>query len=148
MPTSTKTKIKLLAIIALLVAGSLINFINQFNSQSIFSMFNTIQLIVLIPMIGAYLPLDVAQFIAGLSFSLLNFQLIGLNSLLIPSIIKNSVSYDQPDNYLQLLSINDGSTIINIYSSIGVSLIIPWLHMLFWILSWFWIKTDNLNCCK
>ena len=148
IPLSTQAKIKIITVAWLLAIGSILNFINQTNSQSIFSMLNQIQLIVLIPMIGAFVPLDVIQIITGLNFSLFNFDFINWSSFTSSQSFISRISYDQPDTYLQLLSIDDGSAIINIYSSIGVSLIIPLFHLLFCILYWFWINVDNTNKCK
>ena len=148
IPLPTQAKIKIITVAWLLAIGSILNFINQTNSQSIFSMLNQIQLIVLIPMIGTFVPLDVIQFITGLDFSLFNFGFIDFNSFSNSQSFISGISYDQPDTYLQLLSINDGSAIINIYSSIGVSLIIPILHILFIFLYWILIRTRNTRKWK
>ena len=60
----------------------------------------------------------------------------------------SGVSYDQPDTYLQLLSINNGSAIINIWTSIGFSLIIPFLHIIFSILYLLLFKVESSNKFK
>ena len=144
---SNKAKVSIIAIACFIFIGSVFNLINQTNSQSIFSIINKIQLILLIPMIGTYIPFDLLQIITGLSYCMFNFGFINLNTLYIKSIM-TGISYDQPDTYLQLLSINNGSAVINIYSSINGILIILIFHILFWILHWIWSSFKNANFCK
>ena len=60
-PLSNKTKTYIVTIAWLILIGSVFNLINQSNSQSIFSMVNQIQLILLIPMLRSYIPFDLLQ---------------------------------------------------------------------------------------
>jgi hypothetical protein len=65
--------------------------------QSSLNTINTVQLILLLPLVGAYMPVNVITFITGMNFSLLNFDFISLqeNPLFQKKI--SEISFNQKD---------------------------------------------------
>jgi hypothetical protein len=83
-----------------------------------------LQLILLLPLIGAYLPYDVLLYIRGLNFSLFDF---GIPFTIIDY---SSFEFDQPDTYLYLIGLEYGSSMINILNITFTFLLVPILHLL------------------
>ena len=77
-------------------------------------MFNILQLYLLLPLIGPYVPNDVINFIAGLDLTLVSFYFFEVEDWDILVSMKNTFSYSQSNSYLYLLSFKDGSTAINL----------------------------------
>lgn len=72
--------------------------------SSMFTMLNAIQLILLLPLIGAYLPVNVLSYIKGLNFALLEF---GADFITFVYDFKN-FKFEQNNQYLNLIGLNYG----------------------------------------
>ena len=91
--------------------------------QSIFSLINKVQLILLLPMIPQSMSNSVVNFIASLNFSLLNFGfLLNSNSSGVGSI--SNGSYSQSNSYLAKINLVSGSGLININGTILIFIIL------------------------
>jgi hypothetical protein len=101
--------------------------------QGSWSMINQFQIFILLPMLGAYMPFEVINFITGMGFTLFSFDFIPYKE--IPG-IKHTIQfldYDQTDEYLDEVGIESGSSLINhislilIFGLIGIAhvIIIP-----------------------
>jgi hypothetical protein len=68
--------------ISILITGIGLNLLNSLignsSPQSSLSMLNTIQLILLLPLVGAFIPKNVIDFLRGLKLTLLNFEFLAL----------------------------------------------------------------------
>lgn len=120
-------------------SSGLHSLINSSASQGTFSMFNSVQLLLLLPLIGAYLPEKVISYITSMNFSLLNFNFLRWNET--PEIESETSKMDiyQKDEYLKDIGLESGNALINIMTLMGISLIIPVIHIIF-ILSYCLIK--------
>lgn len=109
---------------AVIVAGMVFNVITAVASssspQSSLTMLNSVQLILLLPLIGTYLSANTLDFIRGMKFCLFSFDLMP-ESLF--SSTKSYVNFEQNNTYLYLIGLESGSTLLNIISVIGVSII-------------------------
>ena len=106
--------------------------LNKRSAQSSFSFINFVQLILLIPLIGAYLSPNVLDFIRGMKVWLLNFNFISLPNFNAINLMKY-IDFEQDNSYLQSISLESGSIGINIYYIIGTSLLIPLIHAIIFI---------------
>ena len=87
--------------------------------QSSLAMINSIQLLLLLPLIGSYLPQNVIQFIWAMKFSLLNFDFL---SKLKVNYVRNLIDFDQSNSSLNLIGLESGSSGVNAYFIAGFSL--------------------------
>ena len=73
---------------------------------SMFSLFNQFQLLFLLPMIPAYIPVKLKNFILGLDFALFSFDFISIDS--IPKIkeVDLWISFPQKDTYINEIGVN------------------------------------------
>ena len=97
--------------------------------QSSLTMLNAVQLILLLPLIGAYLSPNVLDFIRGMKACLLNFDFMPANPIHIGN-VDNLVDFDQQNPYLYLIGLESGSSVINIASVSGISLTMPLIHVI------------------
>jgi hypothetical protein len=77
--------------------------------QSSLNTMNTVQLILLLPLVGAYMPVNVITFITGMNFSLLNFDFISLQENPLSQKEISEISFYQKDPYLNLIGFESGS---------------------------------------
>jgi ABC-type sugar transport system permease subunit len=76
-------------------------------------MMNQFQLYILLPMIGAYIPDKVIEFITGMSFTLVSFSFIPIVNI---PLIKDAIdllSYTQRNSYYNDIGMGSGSAIAN-----------------------------------
>jgi hypothetical protein len=69
-------------------------------------------MLLLLPMIGAYMPISIIEFITGMDFALFSFSFISLNQLLGISSI-NTSRFPQTDTYLSTIGLESSSCILN-----------------------------------
>jgi hypothetical protein len=120
--------------IAILITGIGLNLLNSLlgnsSPQSSLSMLNTIQLILLLPLVGAFMPKNVVDFIRGLSLTLLNFELFNFRDSLFTFCKIPEISVEQTYPYLYLIGFESGSCLINLCAAIGLFIVIPFIHTL------------------
>ena len=146
---STAAMITLGSIITASAALNIINnMLNSFSSQNIFSLINQIQLIVLIPMLGTYLSLDVIQYITGINFVLWSFSFQSSNDIINSNWLSHIFSYSQRDSYLSSIKLSNGSTLINFVPTIIIFVFISSFHVCIKVLAYILRKYDNENKMK
>ena len=133
--TLSKSKLDLLfwIFLAILIAGAIANFISKFianySVSSVFGFINEVQLILLLPMLPHFMPQFIVDFIAKLNYCIFSFDFlynyISLNLIN----VKFSLSYSQPSDYIDLMNITSGSTLINIQGNMMTLLQIASLHL-------------------
>lgn len=108
-------------------------------------MINAVQLLLLLPLIGAYLPLSVVDFIRGMSVSLFDVEFLNLSENPETRDSVSGISFDQTDPYLYLIGLESGSSIINILAVAGLFILIPIMHIPVWILHAYLKKKEVEN---
>ena len=81
--------------------------------QGAFSMINQFQMLILIPMIGSYIPNDVVVFITGMDFALLSFDFIPFEKIPLIGYIFEIFAYSQRFDYFSDIGLRSGSAFIN-----------------------------------
>ena len=106
--------------------------LNKRSAQSSLSFINFVQLIIIIPLIGAYLSPNVLDFIKRMNIWLFSFKIISTSTLDAINPMKY-LNFNQDNSYLQSISLNSGSSSINIFYIIGASLLFPFAHAIIFI---------------
>ena len=81
-------------------------------AQSMFSMINHFQILMLLPLIGTYIPKDIFDFLQGSPLLFLSFDTSIMKHLIIPELIIDYVDYEQSNYYLDTIGLQSGSSII------------------------------------
>jgi hypothetical protein len=81
--------------------------------QGAFSIINQLNLFILLPMIGAYIPSKVIQILLGMNFAMFSFSFIPIEKTPLVTDLFNFIDYDQSDDYLDLVGLTSGSAILN-----------------------------------
>ena len=105
----------------MIILGFLLNLFSLFlrgaSIVGLFGFIHYLQMIIIIPMIGAYISHDVTTFIATFGSCLLNFNFIlKIDLLSIQNLI--DIDYPQKNSYLDLIELASGSGLINLQASI------------------------------
>ena len=104
--------------------------INNSSPQGSLSMINAVQLLLLLPLIGTYLPQSILDFIRGLNFNMLNFDFLTSKFQNDENGASSFVDFDQANDYLNLIGLQSGSTAINLLTTALIFLMLPIIHIL------------------
>jgi hypothetical protein len=115
-----------LAMIAIII-GSIVS---MSSPQMAFSLINTLQLAILLPLIGTYLPNQVILFIKGFDFVLLSPSIFGFKDILHQNQWENELSKTQTNEYLFDIGIETTSTAINLFGIFSILLVTTILHII------------------
>ena len=96
------------------VAGVASSAVNVSNFQSIWMIVNQFQLLLLIPLTGAYLPQKIIDYLVGMKFVMLNFSFIPLNKSSAFQRVYDIFGFEQQNEYLKEIDAKYGSTLLNI----------------------------------
>ena len=118
----------------IIVIGLTLSLLNALLSggspQTSFSMFNSIQLILLLPLIGTYMPFDVLSFIIGMDFSMFSINIFDIHlEDFIPK-WTYLLDFEQKDLYLSLIGLESGSSILNVFDIFQSFIFVPIIHAL------------------
>ena len=112
---SNETSISLIIVSVIYTFQTIGNFVSIFSSQSstqsMFSGLNQLQLILLLPLIGAFIPVKVVQFIAGMNIALDIMTYIKIGGYTQGKM--QNLNYSQTNSYLYLINFKDGSSLFN-----------------------------------
>ena len=89
--------------------------LNAASTQSMFSLLNAIQLFLLLPCIGTYVPFEVISYMISLDFSLISMEFMPKIDL---KFIVQMIDYEQTDTYLALIDFDSSSAIMNLTDTI------------------------------
>jgi hypothetical protein len=132
----------MMTLIGLGVAVNILNSIaGDASHRSTLSMINTVQLLLLLPLIGKYLPIAVYDFIVSMSFSLFNFNFLKTDEIA-NSLTKN-LDFEQQNVYLNDIGFESGSSIINAISLALAGILIPVIHTSFYLINWLYNKSKD-----
>ena len=81
--------------------------------STMFNLLNQFQLLVLIPMLGAYLPSKIIEFLQGLKISMFSFDTKYIKDIPVIDQLITSMNFTQPDEYLLRIDFDSGSTLVN-----------------------------------
>ena len=84
------------------------------SSSNSFGMLNQIQLVILLPLIGAYIPQKIYDYLKSMNTSLFNMNFLPTSNSESTISLKSVFDFKQPNSYLYLLQLNSGSSLVNI----------------------------------
>ena len=113
-------------------------------SSNSFGMINQIQLVILLPLIGAFLPLKIYDYIKSTKANLFNLSFLPINNSENMIHFKNWFYFKQPNSFLNLLDLNSGSALVNILALTTTVGIMVWLHI---IISFIYFALKKINKC-
>ena len=138
------------AMTSILGAGVGINLINAVlgssSPQASLNMVNAVQLLLLLPLIGSYLPIDIIQFIRSMNFSLFDFEFLSLEGNPETEDDVSNVSFEQKNPFLYLIGLESGSSMINLVAVCGLFSIVPVIHAIISIIH-FILSCKKVNNC-
>lgn len=121
-------------VFALILISAIVNIITSIitktSYQSIFSSFNFVQIMLLIPLTEVYLPLKVTRLIEAMNPALLSFYYLDCEDASLKSDMLGECSYAQPNSVLSFIGVESGSTLINIHVVIIILILIVITHLL------------------
>ena len=117
-------------------------------SSNSFGMMNQIQLIIIFPLIGPYLPEKIYDYLKSMSTSLFNLNFMPTSNTESTISFKSLFDYKQQNSYLYLLQLQSGSAFVNILDltttvgfAIGLHLILLIMYVILNKLNRFlWLK--------
>ncbi|CAI2381600.1 unnamed protein product [Moneuplotes crassus] len=125
--TSTRVVTALLAGSIILASASSI--LSLSSPNSIFSIMNSMQLAVLLPLIPDYFSPKVLNFLSKMSFTMISFDFIKFKDIPFVEAITEWVSYPQSDGYLNSIGMRSGSSVVNYLSLMAIIILIGLIHL-------------------
>lgn len=127
----------------MLIIGFIANILDSMasgsSSASAFCMINTVQLLLLLPLIPEYMPETVINFMYGLNVCLGAFSFLKLGGIAAINSVVKWFEFDQNNSYLYVIGLQSKSSFVNTYQMLGFMLILPFVHALVWMIKC-WIK--------
>ena len=110
-------------------------------STSSFGMMNQLQLVILIPILGTYLPTKIYNYLKSMNTSLFNIDFLPTSNSGSFIDFKGLFDYNQQNSYLKLLGLTSGSALVNILNltvTVGCIFyfILLFLSFMWWPYSW------------
>ena len=129
------------SILAWIILEALIAVLSLSSPQGLWAVFNHYQLLMLLLLTGAFFPKEIANFFAGIKQVSFNFSFLPNSNYDSSSIIDNWFNFDINNNYLEIIGMNSGSTIVNLRKLVSVIISTIILQLIFCIfyrltLSW------------
>ena len=103
-------------------------------SSNSFGMLNQIQLVIILPLVGAYIPEKIYDYLKSMNTNLFNLNFLPTSSSSSTVSFKKLFDFRQPNQYLHLLSLNSGSAFVNIIDLMTTVLIIVAIEILLLII--------------
>ena len=126
------------------ILGSGMILSNTASSSAIWMLINVYQMMLLLPLTGAYIHSYVVQYIKGIDFSILNFSILDNTEGHLKINFMSYFDCTQQNDYLNDIGLQSWSTIINISLSVFFNIWIMIAHISLYLL-YFWVKS-NRNC--
>lgn len=108
-------------------------------------MINVLQLYLLLPLAGSYVPDEVIGFISGLDLSLFSFEFMKLEDTKLFAYLRETNGYKQENDYLYLAGFKYQSTLLNLINVLSIYLVVPILHILLGFIKLFFTKLNKSN---
>jgi hypothetical protein len=98
--------------------------------QSIFTSVNMFQMLMILPLIGAYIPTEILFFLQGFTFATLNFDFIPKPEVKDGVSVGESVACpDQEDEYLNDIGLSSECTFMNYSMNIALLIVFSMIHI-------------------
>ncbi|CAI2381330.1 unnamed protein product [Moneuplotes crassus] len=127
MPGATEAAAAMVTSSVVLASASSMLSLTSINS--IFSIMNSMQLGVLLPLVPDYISPKVLDFLSSMGFTMFSFDFIKFKDIPFVEAISNWVSYPQSDEYLNSLGLRSGSSIVNYLSLMAVIILVGAIHL-------------------
>lgn len=114
---------------ATFAATSAVSLMNLSSPQGLWIMVKQTQLLMLLSLTGAYIPKDITDSLEGMSF--VNFNFFSLSSIPVISWLYEHVDFEQANASLNAISLEHGSTLLNILPILLTVLGFGALHCVF-----------------
>ena len=118
------------------------------SSSNSFGMMNQIQLVILLPLIGAYLPQKIYDYLKSMNASLFNLNFLPTNNSESTISFKSLFDFKQPNSFLFLLQLNSGSAFVNIIDLTTTVLIVVGVEIIILIIYVILRKTNKFQTLK
>ena len=109
-----------LSSVSLILAGG--------SSQGLFSAINMFQLLLLFPLFRFFIPKVIVKFYESLDWTMLSFSFISLNEVPVLSEVWESFEEEQEDVYLNIIGIEQKSSLLSIFSCLCLLLLLVIFH--------------------
>ena len=118
------------------------------SSSNSFGMMNQIQLVILLPLIGAYLPQKIYDYLKSMNASLFNLNFLPTSNSQSTISFKALFDFKQPNSFLFLLQLNSGSAFVNIIDLTTTVLIVVGVEIILLIIYVILRKTNKFQTLK
>ena len=126
----------IMAIVILsVILASILSLFNESSPNLIWILVNLYQMLLLVPLIGAFVHKDVVDFIKGIDFSSLSFGFINSGSWSIFYNIYSFFEWKETNSYLNDIELRYWSTILNVLASNLIDGCLAWIHLCFVLLN-------------
>ena len=115
------------------------------SSSNSFGMINQIQLVIILPLIGAYIPEKIYDYLKSMSASLFNLNFLPTSNSESTISFKSLFNFKQPNSYLFLLQLNSGSAFVNILDLTTTVGFVIGIHILILVL---FVILTKINKCR
>ncbi|CAI2381103.1 unnamed protein product [Moneuplotes crassus] len=96
--------------------------------NSIFSVMNSLQLAIQLPLVPDYFSPKVLAFLSGMGFSMMSFDFLKFKDIPFVIAITEWVSYPQSDEYLNSIGMRSGSSVVNYLSLMAFIMFLALIH--------------------
>ena len=106
-----------------------ISLMNMSSPIGVWSIVNQFQMLMLMILTGAFIPETVRQYLAGMDFVSFNFDFIPFIEVPLISDLYLWMKFDQTNDDLEDIGLDDGSTVVNNISFLVILLIFITIHL-------------------
>jgi hypothetical protein len=98
------------------------------SSSSSFGMVNQLQMIIILPLLGSFVPQKIMDFVKAMSDSLFKMEFLPTNGSSLMDSMNEHFDFFQYNLYLYVLGLESGSAVVNIINLLIVTLFIAVIH--------------------
>lgn len=148
--TSTEISIAYILIALSMIFSGAVSMVTLASPSGIYSLINQIQLHILLPLLPAYFPSKVGDFIIGLDFSMLSFNFIPTGWITFDEDREALLEIPQDNTYLYKIGLQSKSSLMNILPMLSFLAILGGFHL---VISWLYYlllktKESNIKCSQ
>ena len=112
-----------------MAVAAAISLMNMSSPIGVWSIVNQFQMLMLMILTGAFIPETVRQYLAGMDFVSFNFDFIPFIEVPLISDLYLWMKFDQTNDDLEDIGLDDGSTVVNNISFLVILLIFITIHL-------------------
>lgn len=99
------------------------------NSQSLWSLLNHYQLILMLPLLDTYLPDQFVYFVREFQFVLLDFSFTDFMTIQPLKKLVGKLDYEQPQSFLSEIDLDSGSHIVNQFNNAQIFFVLIFINV-------------------